>query len=333
MKNLSELQMELRRLSVALEQLSGQVESLKEQDGQSDADFAALEELARREPLENPSFKALPQPDRERYLRLLTTAASLDGPLTPEQLFYLCRLTAGAGEHVPPKELCRMAWQTDRLDWKAAASGLKPAGHPLLLDLLMLCGLNGPASDNALEFIAETAGLLKCREEDLRVISRLAASLLSENYQAFLDIDAKKSYTALGYLTPGKWIEESRSHCGYYWPEKETKVKIKGMKDFPFFDALITMTGHIAARKRIEGKRYVHAGEHLVRFTFVKDEAYAKVDEKGFDIPDCPPIIARRDGILHYMPNADGSSDVWVTSAFDSLKDLPAVKHEEKKGE
>ncbi len=320
MKNLSELQMELRRLSGALEQLSVQVEDLKEQEDHTEADYAALEELARRDPLENPALKALPPLDRERYFRLLTTAAGIDGPLTPEQLFYLCRLTAGAGEPIGARDLCFMAYQTDRLEWQAAASGLNPAGNPLMLDMLMIAGLNGPASDQTLEFIAETAGLLKIEEEDLRVISKLAASLLSLDYQAFMDIHAKKSYNELGYLVPVKWIRKERYYCGYYWSKKEAEAKD--------FTLLMIITGHIDALRRIEGNRYVHSGQQLVSFRFVKDETYANVDDKDLEIPKYASIYAKGDGILHYVPCTDGSSDIWIASAFDSLKNLPGKKHE-----
>lgn len=333
MKNLSELQMELHRLSVALEYLGAQVEDLKEQEDHTEADYAALEELARRDPLENPALKALPPLDRERYFRLLTTAAGIDGPLTPEQLFYLCRLTAGAGEPIGARDLCFMAYQTDRLEWQAAASGLKPAGNPLVLDLLMTAGLNGPASDQTLEFIAETAGLLKIEEEDLRVISKLAASLLALDYQAFMDIHAKKSYNELGYLVPVKWIRKERYYCGYYWSKKEAEATVRGMKDFTILKSWVTITGHIDALRRIEGNRYVHSGQQLVSFRFVKDETYANVDDKNFEIPKYATIYAKGDGILHYVPCTDGSSDIWITSAFDTLENLPAVKHEEKKEE
>lgn len=334
MKNLSELQMELRRLSVALEQLSAQVEDLKEQEDHTEADYAALEELARRDPLENPALNALPPPDRERYFRLLATAAGLDGPLTPEQLFYLCRLAAGAGEQTEAVELCKMAYQTDRLEWQAAASGLKPAGNPLVLDMLMTAGLNGPASDKTLEFIAETGGLLKIEEEDLRVIAALAMSLLAMNYQSFVDIHAKKFYNELGYMVPKEWIEKGRCHCGYYHNRKQAKIKKDGSYS-GFMSVFTDIYGDIVALKHID-EGYVHTGDILVEFVFNMDKVFIeryKGYENLYTLPKCAPISAKSDGFVHYIPHTSESFDVWITSAFDSLENLPAVKHEEKKEE
>lgn len=335
MKNLSELQMELRRLSGALEQLSAQVEDLKEQEDHTEADYAALEELARRDPLENPALNALPPPDRERYFRLLATAAGLDGPLTPEQLFYLCRLAAGAGERTEAIELCKMAYQTDRLEWQAAASGLKPAGNPLVLDMLMTAGLNGPASEKTLEFIAETAGLLKIEEEDLRVIAALATSLLSANYRAFVDIHAEKAYNELRHMVPKEWIEKDRCHCGYYWNKREMAIKKNGSSSSKLSAIFNNVYGNIVAIKHID-EGYVHTGDILVEFVFNMDKVFIeryKGYENLYTLPKCVPICAKSDGFVHYVPNADGSIDVWVTSASDTLENLPAVKHEEKKEE
>lgn len=236
-----------------------------------------------------------------------------------------------------------MAYQTDRLEWQAAASGLKPDGNPLVLDLLMTAGLNGPASDNTLEFIAETAGLLKIEEEDLRVISKLAASLLALDYQAFMDIHAKKFYNELGYLIPSEWIEKGRCHCGHYWNKEEAKATLKTRNDNTSYFTIINnaffnilaIPGFITAQKRVEEKHYVHAGNSLVIFIFEQDKnsPQSRSDVSKYNIPSRVPISAKRDGFVQYVPQKDGSFDVWVTSAFDTLENLPAVKHEEKKEE
>ncbi len=134
-------------------------------------------------------------------------------------------------------------------------------------------------------------------------------------------------------MVPGKWIRKERYYCGYYWSKKEAEATVRGMKDFTLLKSWMTITGHIDALRRIEGNRYVHSGQQLVSFRFVKDETYANVDDKNFEIPKYATIYAKGDGILHYVPCTDGSSDIWITSAFDTLENLPAVKHEEKKEE
>ena len=84
--------------------------------------------------------------------------------------------------------------------------------------------------------------------------------------------------------------------------KKEAEATVRGMKDFTLLKSWMTITGHIDALRRIEGNRYVHSGQQLVSFRFVKDETYANVDDKNFEIPKYATIYAKGDGILHYVP-------------------------------
>lgn len=229
MKDLTELQAELRRLSAELDHLNRQVEDLKPKDQAYDisANYAAIQELARREPIENPSLAGLDGSKQTRYLRLLCTAAALDGEISIEQLLYLCRLAEGTGYIVEPGQLTAMAYQTEYLDWQAAALDLKKAALPLILDMIVVIHLAGRTPRQWLEFTAGLAALLECHDEDLTVCAQLASALLEQDFEAFKCIQAKRSYSNLGYAVPKVWLEKTRVKCGSYRMSYHERAKVR----------------------------------------------------------------------------------------------------------
>ena len=115
---------EMRKLSARLGQLSGQLSEEKSAEELSRETLSALDDLAAEYPVKNPIIGDLLLSQKETYFRLLSTAASLSGD-SIDKLLYLCRLSVGSGGGFSAMQLQKMAYQTDKLDWRAAAVDLK----------------------------------------------------------------------------------------------------------------------------------------------------------------------------------------------------------------
>lgn len=252
-------------------------------------------------------------------------ACTLDGPVSSEQLLYLCCLAVCAGYEAEPRDLTVMAYQTDYLDWKAAAFDLKKAALPLMLDLLLAAHLAGRGPGRGLAFAAELADLLEVRTEDLEVCSRLAAALLTQNFGAFKDTGAKRPYIDLGYAVPEPWLEGSRKMCGRYQMVETKRAELTAQAALHIHFGWNTPDTKETAQEVQAAGSYVDAGCELVRF---HSEFLPRTNSSGADIPfnkddyslpQSDPIRALRSGIVCYAGPADGEREVWVISLFDRL--------------
>lgn len=333
MKDLSELQNELRRLSSDLDRLSAQVEELDSREDETDETFAALEELARQIPIRNRTLRALAPAEKERYLRLLSTAAALTNPLSPEQLLFLCRLSFGADAGFGAEELCRMAYQTDRLEWQAAASSLHgEAGLPLLLDLLIVSGLNGPMPERALDFAAGVAELLECPVEDAELTARLAAALLTADEEAFRAIQVKRPYAQLGYLVPEAWLTRDRYYCGSYRQKETAHPVVNENKNIePFWLGFCISSTANLTQVELTPEVKVSPGSHVMRDQVLVDfnmRFLSDIDKETQKKLESPrqPICAPESGFVYYtsMDMENEATHVFVAGPFDSIERLTA---------
>lgn len=321
MKSLEQLYSDLKTLSDEFEQVLAAKAEAYDRRG----NFAAIEAMSRKVPVVNDTLVRLVRPMQEQYLRLLCTVAGLDGSISVDQLLYLCRLAAGAGYEAGPQDLAVMTYQTDRLDWQAAALNLKKAALPLILDLLLTVHLGGRTPDQGLAFAAELAALLDVDSGDMEVCAQLAAALLTQDFEAFKCVGAKRPCSDLGYAVPEPWLERSRKMCGRY-PVLETKrAELTARVAWRIYFGWNTPDAQVTAQEVQTAGSYVDAGCELVRF---HSEFIPQKDSNGADIPfkkddyilpQPDPIRARRGGIVCYADPADGEREVWVISPFDRL--------------
>ena len=315
MNNLSELQGELHKLSAALDALSRQVEDLKPREADETQDFSALEALARRNPIKNPTLAKAGEFERDLYLRMASTAAFLEDTGRLDKLLYLCRLAAGSGGGQSAMELQKMAYDTERLDWQSAAGELKGMALPLLLDMMMLGSMAGPADERTLDFIAGVAELMGVSEEDVTVTARLAAVLLAQDAEQFRKIDTKRAYPEWGYLVPEKWLAKDRITQDMYMISEHKKLKYKynfvalGSVLEEQKDTEITATTHFPSRT------FVWRGAILVSFSYKTLDGstmYKLIDTKR------GPITAKKRGVVYFMEGRRNMMIVYIISPFDN---------------
>lgn len=250
---------EMRKLSARLGQLSGQLSEEKRAEELSRETLSALDKLAAEYPVKNPVIGNLLLSQQETYFRLLSTAASLSGD-SIDKLLYLCRLSVGSGGGFSAMQLQKMAYQTDKLDWRAAASALKDCRNPFLLDMLTVMGINGSISDRAIDFSAEVAALLKCSEDDFITISQLSAALLANSYELFQAIQPDKPYPELSYSVSPKWLERARIKCGSFEERNNSLTAMYELAPGERPDEV--------GEKTLSSGSYVNKGQELVIFFY-----------------------------------------------------------------
>lgn len=319
MKDLVELQGELMRLSYHLETLAQTVEELKPKDHSREENYAAIQRLAQESPIVNDCLKDLSEGKQTTYLRLLCTAAGLDGELTTPQLIYLCRLAMGSGCPADPKTFSVMAYQTEYLDWQAAAIDLKGSTLPLLLDMLLAvhCGERKP--ERGLAFVAELASLLGCDEDDLTVCAQLASALLTASFDSFRAIQAKRCYPQLSYAVPAKWLEKTSVRCGKPY-QKVRAVPVTTKKKLivaPWRFLTEEKSVSMKAKEIAKFGTFAKKGTVLVRFEV--DKASLPESDEPYDPPQASPIQAKQAGFIRYIINKDRTREAWVVSAFHPL--------------
>lgn len=321
MNNLSELQGELHKLSAALDALSRQVEDLKPRDADETQDFSALEALARQNPIKNPTLAKAGEFERDLYLRMASTAAFLEDAGRLEKLLYLCRLVAGSGSGQSAAELQKMAYDTERLDWQSAAGELKEMALPLLLDMMMLGSMAGPADERTLDFIASVAELMDVSEEDVSVAARLAAALLAQDKQKFEKIDAKRAYPELGWMAPEKWLISKRSYQSNYKirVEREHKARPKDAPNYSWAKSLYNVDKPVVinAQELLPSGTFVKKDTSLVAF---KRKFAQKDDRKKYNFVSSDPasIKAVKSGVIFFVKGSQNEKLIYIASPFDS---------------
>ena len=239
---------EMRKLSARLGQLSGQLSEEKSAEELSRETLSALDALAEEFPVKNPTIEKLLPSQKETYFRLLSTAAALSGDST-DKLLYLCRLSIGSACEFRALPLQKMAYQTDKLDWRAAAGALKECGNVLLLDMMTVAGINGSVNDAAIDFLGEIAALLEVAENELRVISQLASAVLSKDRSRFEAIEVDRAYPEMSYIIPDDWIPSPLS-CKY-----------AAEKRYSFDNIVIT------GKQCVSHNRFVKKGTKIIEFS------------------------------------------------------------------
>lgn len=277
--------------------------------------------------MKNPTIENLLPSQKETYFRLLSTAAALSGD-SIDKLLYLCRLSVGSACEFRALPLQKMAYQTDKLDWRAAASVLKDCQNPFLLDMLMVMGINGSANNRAIDFLAEIAALLECTEDDVITVSQLSTALLSNSFELFQAIQPEKPYPELNYPISPEWLERARKKCGSFQEPEVSKSSNKNdyrVTEHLMIGSMTSLMGlalgehpEEVGEKIVSSGSYVKKGQKLVVFSY----KYKISEELQKDFPPSSPMIAPCSGTVFYKKLSKEETAVYIESPFAPEKNI-----------
>lgn len=211
MKTLLEIQTELREIGKRMQELAEEVEELKEsKSGNKTEEYKQIELKAKNHKIENKQLAAMPQMAKELYLTLLTAAAQLGGAYEKERLSFIWRIAGGCGYSGSLEALIQKSMKIDSSFLDDVREQLGTVKESFVLDALLVLNLSGKAAAEEMAFLAETADILGCTSEDLRVLSLLVKALIEGDEQGFQDIFPEGEYT-------GKWSGQFWHHISEEW--------------------------------------------------------------------------------------------------------------------
>ena len=215
MKSLVDIQLELKNLMKTIDNLSVDIEKLKPSSNQSETSVVRhIELIAKKYPILNKNLAKASEYEKNLYIAALSMVSYQNTKNLDKKLIYIYRMIVGCNYSCTLDELKKVGM----VDIEKILGSLEYIPNKLrnclILDLLIIANIAGEALDGELELISEIAVLLGRTEEDLRVISQLAKSLLEIDKEQFNKIVSANMYDELNYLIPKEWMKEQCIYCG-----------------------------------------------------------------------------------------------------------------------
>lgn len=318
MKSLTEIQEELRKLSVTINDLNADIENLKpkRQSGQEEI-YSKLEAMASKYPVKNKLLVKGNEHQKKCYIRLLSISANIEGGNLAEKLLYIGRVAKGSKCSFSLEEISKFGIDFTQGDFQASCEGVEDIKLPLLLDVLILTNMCNNATKEELVFVADLAVAMKCSAEDLAVVAKLASALMQMNQGLFKSIQPNEAFDELNYLIPWKWLEDERVYCGKFI-EKFDKIR-------PFERVF----GNNLSRE----KKDINGGVVTEGRSIVNNGTFVTKNMKIVEgLENCKSIKALKSGIVFFIDNEvedkDSYTKTYIVSCFDDYKEIcKAVKN------
>lgn len=321
MKNLSEIQLELRNMVNQIEALSSEIENLKPKDADEvEIELIKIEKFAEKQPIKNSQLRRQPDLVKKLYFQFLALVADKENLNFKEQLLFIKRIAVGVSYNKDIMGIIKDGMDMDESFFDDIAENLSHIKESLLLDALIAANITGTAAEEKLEIIAAAAEILGSSKEDLTVLSKLASSIIQHNVYIFSSITCTSNHKWYGKFThyiPKDWLVFNRVSCGEY-------SKPLSNSDPSFLGSALfgsTPIERIMKRSRIEVKKRVDAGT-LVK----KGETIVEYEQMN----TLKTISAPKDGMVFFtevkgkagMSTEGDKIKVYLVSCFDEYNDF-----------
>ena len=188
MNNLFELQKEVRRISNQATALSASLNAIEQKIAQlgeptvQSSDFEKIKLLATRFPFQSHPILAASCQVASIYLKILAKIIVLSGDQQAhiDQLVFLQWICTQASMDLPKllHDANQITMQTfEKIDQLLS----KATQEQLIVDSLILANFTGQATQSALEYIVNLCVICNISEENIRIFSQIAKSVLQQN--------------------------------------------------------------------------------------------------------------------------------------------------------
>lgn len=216
--NLTELQIQLREIEEHISTLQGEIEKMKPQpEEEKKKVYETITKIALKYPLENRKFSQAVLGLNKVYISCLAYITLADEKNLDEKLLYLCRLAHSMKCFTSAEDILRMGLEVNKEYFEKACYELKGVKDFFLVDALIVTNISEEASYDALVLIADVAQIMECGKEELQVISLLAKSVLTNDFNNLLYIPVPKTVSEIRRFKeqiPPAWIESQRVYIG-----------------------------------------------------------------------------------------------------------------------
>lgn len=191
--NLTDLQVELRRIGDRLGQLHREIEKMKpKSEDEQQAAFASVNKLAGQAPLQHTTLLNAEPSIKKTFLQSLAYLIVSAGQDVNARLLYLCRLALGIGcdpgSDASAEALYKAGLEFQTEDLRELAQLPQNLKYIFLVEAL-IAAHTAPESAPALyAAVADAAEIMQCDREELRVCAAVAKGRLLQDYDGLDDL-------------------------------------------------------------------------------------------------------------------------------------------------
>ncbi|MBQ5562110.1 MAG: hypothetical protein IIT39_01830, partial [Clostridia bacterium] len=191
MKNIGEIQSELRKLCQELEALKQEQEAKA-----NEVDLKKISAVASRYPIENHPMLNEDEHHKDMYLQILFSVAVLEKQNNEDGIKTICRIAYGMGYAGDFERLLIKAntMNFDILDECTRLFGKSELKYILLLECMLVTAEFYSGKQRALEYISELAILLNITKKDIIFLANLARVILTQDLNEYkIDVQTDTS--------------------------------------------------------------------------------------------------------------------------------------------
>lgn len=315
--DLTNIQLELRKIGSKLSSLENEIEKLKPNSEEKEKSLLyEINELAFKFPIKNRVLSEAGEFIKRTFIRILSYLAGKNKSNLYERLLFITRIVAGLGiNDISVDEVLKYGLDFNKDDFNVIIDETEKFRYSLIVDVLILINITGQASEEELKIVAEIAQMLKCQKEDMKVLAIVAKAVLEDNFDYLLDVknqcEDKWNGIFMHYI-PNEWLIKNRTYCGEYYNEK-----------------ILWANNRAAAISTRTEENYRLVKEHLQDGTEV---------EKGDSLVTCEGINGNKkmikspkDGVVYFINETKKNSSthknekflkVYVVSYFDDYNEF-----------
>lgn len=339
--DLTDIQVELRKIEEHISLLQAEIEKMKPQtEDEAKAALERITKLAAKHPLDNRRLTEAAATAKD-YVSCLSYILRVDENRIYDRLLYLCRLSQGMGLPYSAEDVLRLGMEFDEQHFDEACSSLKDEKYTFLTDALILANITGETADASFSLIADVAQIMGCDKEDLRVIAYVAKAVLTDDFDVLRQMPVPNENRWMGQFgqhIPVSWIESQREFCGKYCTEVTITESYKSLKLQPCKVNSRLMAGSIVRKGEplvVYEEKELPAGNSGFTNLFWRIDL---VVEERSDLPQ-KTITAPRDGIVFFIEGEENITAnnrvgkyvyAYVVSYFDDYADFCQWHKKEK---
>lgn len=216
--NLTELQLELRKIEEQVATLHNEVEKMKPQtEEDKKIDYEKITKLAEKNPIVNSKIKSISNENKKLIFSSYAYILLLEERDLYIRILYLCRLAKGSEYDVTAEELYILGLRFGEMDLNELISNIATYKYTYLVELLIMANLSAESSVSILKMIADISRMFKVNKEEMRVLGIVAKSVLinDENYIFSMNTLRKSDCgSVLRECLSDELVKKYRKECG-----------------------------------------------------------------------------------------------------------------------
>lgn len=215
--SLTDLQVELCSIKERIEELNKEIENMKPKSTEEEQKtLKRIKIQAESYPEIIESQKIISHSQKLLFINVLSHITLKDRENFYDRLYYLCRVSSGWKLKLNPEDIWLGGLKFNVKDIERIIDELTELRFLLLVETMVVANISGKVSSEMLSEIVELATLLKINKIEMKIISIVAKSKLTNNWNLLKDVAVTKNCTidgVFGNIIPSVWLKKQRILC------------------------------------------------------------------------------------------------------------------------